>query len=110
MPDNPRDEDLFFPSEPTARGDQIASYVRQWYEKNRESWWTRLGQDSDRSGTHADEFMLGFIQEVNRIQDAASRTVEIVEMWKQQDKKKSAVPEKKKFKTKRKVTIKHDPT
>jgi hypothetical protein len=55
--------------DPTARGDEVADKVRQWYEKNRESWWDRhkpgiIGRDPDRSGTHADEFMLRLIQAV----------------------------------------------
>ena len=47
---------MFFPSDPTARGDQVASYVRQWYEKNRESWWDRNRPGADRNGSHADEW------------------------------------------------------
>jgi hypothetical protein len=54
--------------DPTARGDLIASIVRSWYERNRESWWDRnkpIG--ADRSGEHADEFMLAFIAKVREI-------------------------------------------
>jgi hypothetical protein len=60
--------------DPTARGDLIASIVRAWYERNRESWWDRnkpIG--ADRSGEHAGEFMLRFIAYVRKI-DALSDT------------------------------------
>jgi hypothetical protein len=55
--------------EPTARGDEVAARVREWYEANRESWWTRYkylfwGPAPDRSGAHADEFMLRLINQV----------------------------------------------
>jgi hypothetical protein len=57
--------------DPTLRGDMIADKVRQWYEANRESWWDRhkpgiIGAGPDRSGEHADEFMLRFISAVYR--------------------------------------------
>ncbi len=60
--------------DPTARGDIIASVMRDWYERNRETWWARhkpgiIGAGSDRSGVHADEFMLRFISETHRISD-----------------------------------------
>lgn len=48
----------------TARGDAIADIVRQWYEANRETWWQRFTRPQDC----ADDFMLGLIHEVNRIQ------------------------------------------
>ena len=58
--------------DPTARGDEIATKVRRWYEANRETWWDRycgpgwpVGPGTDRSGAHADEFMLRFIQAVH---------------------------------------------
>lgn len=58
--------------DPTARGDIIAAVVRDWYERNRESWWARhkpgiIGAGPDRSGVHADEFMLRFIDKVHEI-------------------------------------------
>jgi len=53
--------DMAFGSEPTNAGDQVAEYVRQWYEKHRESWWDRHSPNADRSGRHADEFMLSFV-------------------------------------------------
>jgi hypothetical protein len=57
--------------DPTSRGDMIADKVRAWYEANRESWWDRhdflgLGHTPDRAGAHADNFILGLIQAVNR--------------------------------------------
>jgi hypothetical protein len=52
--------------DPTARGDEIASKVRQWYEANRESWWDRHRPSADRNGSHADEFILGLINAVSR--------------------------------------------
>jgi hypothetical protein len=68
--------EMWFSSEPTARGDDIAAYVRKWYEANRETWWRRhkpgiFGYAPDRSGVHADEFMLAFINEVDRVQTLA---------------------------------------
>ena len=64
--------------DPTARGDEIAARVRIWYEANRETWWDRhkpgiIGAGSDRSGVHADEFMLGFIQAVHRAEKEVGR-------------------------------------
>lgn len=50
--------------DPTSRGDLVAEKVRHWYEANRETWWERhspFGAGPDRSGAHADEFMLRFI-------------------------------------------------
>lgn len=66
---------MAFSTDPTARGDEIADRVRKWYEANRETWRDRhqilLGGAPDRDGTHADEFMLRFIAEVNRVQTLA---------------------------------------
>lgn len=58
--------------DPTSRGDIIANVIRAWYERNRESWWDRhkpgiYDAGPDRDGSHADEFMLRFIGEVQRI-------------------------------------------
>ena len=50
----------------TARADEIASRVRAWYEANRETWWDRNRPSADRSGLHADEFMLGLIAAVQQ--------------------------------------------
>jgi hypothetical protein len=64
-----------FSSDPTSRGDEVAGYLRVWYEANRETWWDRhyvLGFNSvpDRNGVHADEFMLALLNEVGRIHRA----------------------------------------
>lgn len=59
--------------DPTARGDEIASKVRAWYEANRESWWDRHRPSADRRGVHADEFMLGFISAVRQAQEDTPR-------------------------------------
>lgn len=64
--------------DPTARGDIIASVVRDWYERNRESWWARhkpgiMGSGPDRDGSHADEFMLRFISKVREISALSDR-------------------------------------
>lgn len=55
--------DMHFGGEPTSDGDAVADYVRQWYERNRETWWDRYW----RRGDNADEFMLGLINEVTRV-------------------------------------------
>jgi hypothetical protein len=64
--------------DPTSRGDIVASVVRDWYERNRETWWDRhcgpgwpVGPGTDRSGAHADEFMLRLVNKVREI-DALS--------------------------------------
>jgi hypothetical protein len=78
------EREMTFSNEPTARADQIAYYMRFWYETNRESWFDRhaigmiltghaLGATPDRDGAHADEFMLSLISEVNRIQEIAKQ-------------------------------------
>lgn len=66
-----------FSRDPTARGDGVADYVRSWYEANRESWWDRHGWGSWRRGLVADEFMIGLVQEVDRILTEAKK----VESW-----------------------------
>ena len=53
--------------DPTERGDRQAELLRRWYEHNRETWWDRHRPNADRSGTHADEWMLGLMQEMDRI-------------------------------------------
>lgn len=60
--------DMYFGGEPTARGDMIAWYVRQWYELHRETWWQRFWRREEC----ADEFMLAFIGEVRRVEAAAA--------------------------------------
>jgi hypothetical protein len=49
------------------RADMIAALARDWYEKHREGWWARCRPGSDRSGAHADEFMLAFTQYVGHL-------------------------------------------
>jgi hypothetical protein len=74
--------DMKFSRDPTSRGDEVAEYVRVWYEHNRESfcdrhqWCNPLGRAPDRSGVHADEFMLSFIGEVGRVTAEADRQLE----------------------------------
>lgn len=70
--------DMHFSFDPTSRGDEVADYVRRWYEINRESWFDRhqinpFGSATDRSGVHADEFMLRFLGEVGRIEAEAAK-------------------------------------
>ena len=70
--------DMSFCGEPTADFDSTASYVRRWYEAHRESWFDRhqinpLSAAPDRSGVHADEFMLGFLNEVYRVDEECKR-------------------------------------
>jgi hypothetical protein len=59
-----------FSREPTARGDQIAGYVREWYEANREGWWDRRRKTWRYA---ADEFILHLIGEVHRVESEAAR-------------------------------------
>jgi len=66
--------------DPTARGDAVADKVRAWYEANRESWWDRhcgpgwpFGPGTDRSGRHADEFMLRLIGAVHQAEAEIGR-------------------------------------
>lgn len=54
--------------EPTAQGDAVATDVRAWYEVNRETWWERHRPGSDKSGVHADEFMLSLIAQVHKVE------------------------------------------
>lgn len=64
--------------DPTARGDLIAEHVRRWYEANRESWWDRhrpgiWGSAPDRSGAHADNFMLRLVNAVREADEEVGR-------------------------------------
>jgi hypothetical protein len=62
--------DMKFCGEPTADFDESARCLRVWYEAHRESWWSRnrlsRNQRLLRAGV-ADEFMLGMLNEVYRI-------------------------------------------
>lgn len=60
--------DMHFCGEPTSDGDSVAEYVRVWYEAHRESCVNR------KTGSAlADEFMLGLINEVYRVQQERDR-------------------------------------
>lgn len=69
--------DMNFCGEPTADGDEIARCVRVWYEAHRETWRDRsrflskYGRMWERG--FADEFMLGLINEIARVSDAADK-------------------------------------
>lgn len=65
--------DMGFSTDPTARSDEIADYVRHWYEINRETWWQHRRGIANRSRCVADEFMLGLIAEVRRVTQEADR-------------------------------------
>jgi hypothetical protein len=66
--------DMKFCGEPTSDGDQVASYVRVWYEAHRESWWQRLWFNRQWRFS-ADEFMLGLINEVSRVEQERDRQI-----------------------------------
>ena len=53
--------------DPTAAGDMRAALLRQWYERNRESFWDRHGPHATRKGGSADNFMIGLAGEAMRI-------------------------------------------
>jgi hypothetical protein len=56
--------EMEFCGEPTADGDAAAGYVRTWYERNREGWYDRWQRQWEWA---ADEFILWFMQEVDRV-------------------------------------------
>jgi len=62
-----------FSRDPTSRGDEIAEYVRAWYEKHREKFWERHGPRAYWRFGLADEFMLSLIAEVRRVEAEAAR-------------------------------------
>ena len=64
---------MAFSFDTTSRGDDIADYVRRWYELNRETWWDRHRPNADRKGVHSDSFMLAFINEIARVSAEADR-------------------------------------
>jgi hypothetical protein len=69
--------DMQFSDDATARGDEIAGYVRVWYEKHREGFWERHGPRGKLWALGlADEFMLSFIAEVWRVEAEAKRQKE----------------------------------
>jgi hypothetical protein len=57
--------DMGFCGEPTADFDESARCLRAWYEAHREGWYDRW-RGPQRIGL-ADEFMLGMLNEVHRI-------------------------------------------
>jgi hypothetical protein len=65
--------DMAFSLDPTSAGDEMADYLRRWYEINRETWWDRHRPSADRKGIHADNFILRLIGEVSRIQGEAEK-------------------------------------
>lgn len=65
-----------FCGEPTADGDISAAWLRQWYEANRESWWDRHRPSADRNGVHADEWMLAFMEQFDRLQNARAAFIQ----------------------------------
>jgi hypothetical protein len=54
--------------EPTADGDAMAGYLREWYERNRESWWERRRRRRYPGNIQADSFMIRLMMEVGRIE------------------------------------------
>lgn len=71
-------KDMNFCGEPTADGDEEARCLRIWYEAHRETYWDRskFNKYAWRKGL-ADEFILGLIQEVARIQQERIKRVAI---------------------------------
>lgn len=71
--------DMHFTEDATANGDAAAEYLRVWYELHRETWWERNRFSKNKrllnAGT-ADEFMLGLIQEVERIHNEENRQLQ----------------------------------
>lgn len=75
----------WFSIDPTARGDEIAWCVRQWYEKRRETWWERhtgRGVDIRTGGAIADEFMLRFVEVVRLVtEEAVNQQLGLERQW-----------------------------
>lgn len=68
--------DMQFCGEPTADGDSVAEYVRVWYEAHRETWLDRhgpFGVNRKIGSASVDEFMLGLINEIYRVQNERKR-------------------------------------
>ena len=121
MPEWEYKDPFSFSADPTARGDQVVKYVREWYEENRESWWDRHRPSADRHGLHADEFMLrlvAYVQYVSNKADIAQKKYEELQAKIPEyshtpgrdfkGKLPAVKPKKKALKTKRKVKIKYD--
>ena len=62
----------------TSRGDKETELCRRWYEANRESWGDRLRLNADRKGAHADEWMIGFRNEVLRISNLTDKELCVI--------------------------------
>jgi hypothetical protein len=71
--------DMQFCGEPTADGDQAASYLRVYYEAHRESYWDRseLNCNGRQWEYAADNFMLGLMNEMHRINCERQRQTKI---------------------------------
>lgn len=68
--------DMHFCGEPTADFDEEGRCLRAWYEKHRESLWDRnrfSGNQARLRMGAADEFMLGMVNELHRIQSERNR-------------------------------------
>lgn len=68
--------DMHFCGESTSDGDSVAEYVRVWYEAHREGWCDRhapFGVNRKIGSALADEFVLGLINEVYRVQQERDR-------------------------------------
>ena len=59
--------------DPTSAGDMRADLMRRWYERNREGWFDRHRPSADRKGFHADEWMLGLMNEARRIDSLSDK-------------------------------------
>lgn len=73
--------DMGFCGEPTSDGDTVAEYVRVWYEANRETWFERhapFGTNRKLGSALADEFMLGLIGEVYRVNEECERQTKLI--------------------------------
>lgn len=65
-----------FCGEPTSDGDEAARCLRVWYEAHREGWSDRhlpFGENFKLGSAFADEFMLGMLNEVDRINSERDR-------------------------------------
>jgi hypothetical protein len=68
--------DMHFCGEPTADFDAKGEYLRVWYEKHRETWWDRSRYSKNQQLLNAgcaDEFILGLLNEVRRIEEQATK-------------------------------------
>ena len=65
--------EMQFCGEPTADGDTAAEYLRAWYESNRETDRQRKGRPWELG--LADNFIIGLMNEVYRIESEKHRQV-----------------------------------